>query len=88
MDLTSDAFRDEVEAILADTGLAPELLPVTVPEVRRLLCRLHHPRKGRRFRVVGHASPGPTPPQITLTGKPHRERRAYPLIDTVDDFSR
>jgi hypothetical protein len=41
-----------------------------------------------RFRFVGHASEGPTPLQITLTGKPRRERRAYPLTHTVDDFSR
>ena len=41
-----------------------------------------------RFRFVGHASGGPTPPQVTVTGTPRRERRAYPLTDTVDDFSR
>ena len=41
-----------------------------------------------RFRFQGHASPGPTPPQVTLTGTPHHERRAYPLSGTVGDFSR
>ena len=41
-----------------------------------------------RFRFVGHASGGPTPPQVTLTGTPRRERRGYPLSHTVDDFSR
>jgi hypothetical protein len=41
-----------------------------------------------RFRFQGHASPGPTPPQVTLTGKPHRLRRAYPLTQSVVVFRR
>ena len=41
-----------------------------------------------RFRFQGHASPGPTPGQVTLAGKPRRERRAYQLVGSVVDFRR
>jgi Peptidase family M23 len=42
-----------------------------------------------RFRFQGRASVGPTGlPEIVVSGKPHRERRAYPLIQSVSDFSR
>lgn len=41
-----------------------------------------------RFRLDGTASPGPTPGELTLTGKPHEERRAHPLAISVSDYSR
>jgi hypothetical protein len=39
----------------------------------------------RRYRFEGNAG-GNTPGQITLTGKPRRERRSEPLIDSVSTF--
>jgi len=41
-----------------------------------------------RFRFEGTAGPGPTPGELTLTGKPHKERRAHPLATSVSDYSR
>jgi hypothetical protein len=42
-----------------------------------------------RFRFQGRASVGAGGlPAIAVRGNPHRERRAYPLIQSVSDFSR
>jgi hypothetical protein len=40
-----------------------------------------------RFRFEGTAGPGPTPGELALTGKPHKER-AHPLATSVSDYSR
>ena len=41
-----------------------------------------------RFRFEGTAAVGPTPGELTLSGKPHDERRAHPLATSVSDYSR
>jgi murein DD-endopeptidase MepM/ murein hydrolase activator NlpD len=41
-----------------------------------------------RFRFEGAAAAGPTPGELTLTGKPHDERRSHPLLTSVSDYSR
>ena len=41
-----------------------------------------------RFRFEGAAVAGPTPGELTLTGKPHDERRSHPIVTSVSDYSR
>jgi murein DD-endopeptidase MepM/ murein hydrolase activator NlpD len=41
-----------------------------------------------RFRFEGTAAAGPTPGELTLTGKPHDEHRSHPLATSVSDYSR
>jgi murein DD-endopeptidase MepM/ murein hydrolase activator NlpD len=41
-----------------------------------------------RFRFEGTAGPGEAPGDVTLTGKPHDERRSHPLANSVSDYSR
>jgi Peptidase family M23 len=41
-----------------------------------------------RFRFEGTAAAGPTPGELTLTGKPHAARRSHPLLTSVSDYSR
>jgi hypothetical protein len=41
-----------------------------------------------RFRFEGAAAAGTAPGELTLTGKPHNERRADPLVTSVSDYSR
>ena len=41
-----------------------------------------------RFRFEGTADPGPTPGEVTVTGKPHNERRSHPLLTSISDYSR
>jgi hypothetical protein len=41
-----------------------------------------------RFRFEGTAAAGTAPGELTLTGKPHNERRADPLVTSVSDYSR
>ena len=40
-----------------------------------------------RFRFEGTVA-APTPDEITVTGKPHDERRSHPLVRSVSDYSR
>jgi hypothetical protein len=40
------------------------------------------------FRFEGTAGAGRTPGELTLTGKPHDERRSHPLVTSVSDYSR
>jgi hypothetical protein len=40
------------------------------------------------FRFEGTAGAGPTPGELTVTGKPHRERKSHPLVTSVSDYSR
>jgi Peptidase family M23 len=41
-----------------------------------------------RFRFEGTAGPGQMPGDVTLTGRPHAERRSHPLVNSVSDYSR
>jgi hypothetical protein len=41
-----------------------------------------------RFRLEGTAAAGQTPGEVTVTGKPHDERRSHPLVTSVTDYSR
>ena len=41
-----------------------------------------------RFRFEGTAAAGAAPGELTLTGKPHDERRSHPLVTSVSDYSR
>ena len=41
-----------------------------------------------RFRLEGTAAAGPIPGELTVTGKPHDERRSHPLLTSVSDYSR
>jgi hypothetical protein len=41
-----------------------------------------------RFRFEGTAAPGPTPGELTVTGKPHDAPGEHPLITSVSDYSR
>ncbi len=41
-----------------------------------------------RFRFQGTSVAGPIPGQLTVTGKPHDERRSHPLATSVRDYSR
>lgn len=41
-----------------------------------------------RFRLEGTAAAGQAPGEVTVTGAPQDERRSYPLVTSVSDYSR